>query len=223
MGKLNYKGGNFYGRLKSRSLTQKQSELFETLLPNVSIKSFDDIRLLDYKGIFIEIGFGSGEHLAQLASLDADKLFVGCELFINGIASLLTRIEQMNLSNLKVFQNDARKLFHEIPDESIDGVFLLFPDPWPKRKHIKRRFIQNDTIQEIHRILKEGGFFKIATDDIGYFQWIQKSFTSFDTKFSMEVLNSESRPPEFIWPQTRYEQKATKSCNFFLFIKKSPL
>ncbi|MDR0640285.1 MAG: tRNA (guanosine(46)-N7)-methyltransferase TrmB [Holosporales bacterium] len=222
MERIDHPDEKFYGRLKSRALTKKQSELFEFLFQRVSITAFREIDIA-YRDVFLEIGFGSGEHLAQLASLNSSKLFVGCEMFINGIASLLTKIEQLNLANLKIFQGDARKLLHEIPDKCIDGVFLLFPDPWPKRKHMKRRFIQSDTIVTLHRILKVGGSCRIATDDEGYAGWVEKCFTPFEKHFSIEVMDSESRPPESVWPKTRYEQKAVKSCKFFLFIKEGPL
>lgn len=198
----------FYGRIKSRRLTERQSSLFETL-SDIFIKSAADIPT-DSREKFLEIGFGNGDHTAQLALQNPDKLFVGCEPFVNGVASLLSKIYDNNLKNILIFQGDARTLLSQIQAEFFSGVFLLFPDPWPKRKHIRRRFLQNKTIQEIHRILDPNGFFRVASDHEEYKKWILKIFNQPKTAelFAFETFDKSTRPPEDIWPKTKYEKKA---------------
>ena len=201
----------FYGRLKTRELTERQQNLLANLLPLVSVKSVSDIDLTGYSGGFLEIGFGGGEHLSQIALANPDKLFIGAEPFVNGVASLLTHIDENNIKNIRIFQEDARKLISEIQDGFLDGAFLLFPDPWPKRKHFKRRFVQERMIHEIYRILKQGSSWKIATDHETYGKWILKIFEKepFFNMFSRELFDRNSRPSEEAWPKTRYESKAT--------------
>lgn len=202
----------FYGRMKSRSLTARQELLFETLMPRIGIKSFAEIDNAGFDRIFLEIGFGGGEHIAQMALNNPNDLFIGCEPFINGVASLLVKIDENKIQNIRIYQADARTLIKEIPDNSLSGVFLLFPDPWPKRKHIKRRFLQDKTITDLYNRLKVGGFWRIASDHKEYKPWILKLFNQekFKSCFEMKVFNRDTRPDPETWPKTRYEQKATE-------------
>ena len=211
----------FYGRLKSRSLTERQENLFDSLFQDVSISSFSDIDTSGYDKIFLEIGFGGGEHIAQMAINNPTSLFIGCEPFINGVASLLVKMDEDNIKNIKIYQEDARKLISEIPDNLLAGVFLLFPDPWPKRRHIKRRFVQDKTIKSIYRILKNDGTWKIATDHLEYQKWVLKMFSQDWVKkiFSESLFNNSSRPSEEAWPKTRYEQKSVNDIIFAIYSK----
>ncbi len=210
----------FYGRLKSRKLTARQDELFRTLYPSISIQKFEDI-ICAPKNIYLEIGFGCGEHIAQLASNNPDALYIGSEPFVNGVASLLTKIDDLNLKNIRIYQNDARKIISEIPEGTISGAFLLFPDPWPKRKHIRRRFLQEQTIRSIHKILKPSGTWRIASDHKEYRTWIKKllSLPWVPDLFDIKFFNRESRPDPSEWPITRYEQKATDEILFSTLTK----
>jgi tRNA (guanine-N7-)-methyltransferase len=205
-----------YGRIKSRALTKRQADLFESLLPTISVTSLKAEQLSIYRDISLEIGFGSGEHLFQLAIANPDNLFIGCEFFVNGIASLLSKIDEVKIQNIRIFQGDSIKLIPEIPDNFLAYVFLLFPDPWPKRKHIYRRFVQEKTLLEIHRILRRSGVFRIATDCLHYAEWVNKVLTTpiLSEKFSIEKMLHTSRPSELLWPKTRYEQKSTTKCVF---------
>ncbi|MDR1034891.1 MAG: tRNA (guanosine(46)-N7)-methyltransferase TrmB [Holosporales bacterium] len=214
-----------YGRVKNRALTKRQSWLYEFLLPSISITSFDPSQYSAYRSISLEIGFGSGEHLCQFAIANPDKLFIGCEFFVNGIASLLSKIDEGKIQNIRIFQGDARKLLPEIPDDFFEYIFLLFPDPWPKRKHTYRRFVQEKTMFEIYRILQKGGIFRIATDCLQYSNWITNVFSApiFDKKFEIKKFLHDFRPPESDWPKTRYEQKSTSECTFFSIEKLSSL
>lgn len=211
----------FYGRLKSRSLTSRQELLFEVLLPKIAIHTFNDVEYSEYKDIFLEIGFGSGEHIVQMALSNPSSLFIGCEPFINGVAALLTKIDDLKIQNIKICQNDARKLLKEIPSNFLSGVFLLFPDPWPKRKHIKRRFLQEKTIFEIHDKLKKQGFWRIASDHKEYKLWILKLFHQSNIKgmFKESLFDKASRPNYETWPQTRYEQKAVDEILYAIYTK----
>ena len=213
----------FYGRLKSRSLTNRQEKLFETLMPEVGIKSFSEIDLSKFNRVFLEVGFGSGEHIAQMALNNPNDLFVGCEPFVNGVASLLVKIDENKIQNIRIYQADARTLMKEIPADSLSGAFLLFPDPWPKRKHIKRRFLQEKTIEDIYNRLKINGFWRLASDHKEYKSWILKLFNQerFQKLFEMKTFNRETRPDEEVWPKTRYEQKATEEILYAICIKKS--
>ena len=205
-------GDRFYGRLKTRALTKRQEGLVQSVLPKFLFKSFADINMQDYDKVFFEIGFGGGEHIAKMALNNPNDLFIGAEPFVNGMVSLLSHIEENNIKNILIFNDDARTFIKNLPcDVFLDGVFLLFPDPWPKRKHFVRRFVQEKNILSIYNILKTGGFWKIATDHPSYASWILKMFARQEVagKFLPELFNSQSRPSEESWPKTRYEQKTT--------------
>jgi tRNA (guanine-N7-)-methyltransferase len=119
----------------------------------------------------LEVGFGGGEHLAEQARRNPDTGYIGCEPFENGVAKLLTQVQASRLRNVRVVPDDARDILVRLPDASLSFVFVLFPDPWPKLRHYKRRFIQTRTLDQIHRLLKPGGELRIATDHTDYGQW----------------------------------------------------
>lgn len=223
MEKITVVDEKFYGRMKSRSLTARQEALFHTLMKDVGLSSFVEVPIAQYDKLFLEIGFGGGEHIAQMAVTNPDALFIGCEPFINGVGSLLAKIDDQKIKNIRIYQADARKLIKEIPSESLNGAFLLFPDPWPKRKHIRRRFLQDKTIADIYNKLKKGGFWRIASDHKEYKSWILKLFTQekFQKVFSSELFNRETRPDVKIWPETRYEKKATEEILYAIYTKLS--
>ncbi|MDR1609358.1 MAG: tRNA (guanosine(46)-N7)-methyltransferase TrmB [Holosporales bacterium] len=203
--------GKFYGRVRSRKLTGTQGQLFETLLPSISISAFSDLGDVQaYSEVFVEVGFGHGEHIAQLAVQNADALFVGCEPFVNGVASLLAKIEIHAIENIRIFRGDARLLISEVPDNLLAGIFLLFPDPWPKRRHIQRRFLQADTLVMMCNKLKKNGMLRIATDHPKYQSWVRTLLAQATTQnlFDVRFFDGSTRPNEQSWPRTRYEQKA---------------
>jgi tRNA (guanine-N7-)-methyltransferase len=211
-----------YGRRKSKRLSNRQETLLETLLPSVSVSTFADLPRDDFRRRFLEVGFGSGEHLLQLALGNNEDLFIGCESFVNGVASLLRRMDEYKTSNIRIYHGDARRLMKEMPPEYLDGIFLLFPDPWPKRKHIGRRFLQEHTITSIHSILKNGGFLRIATDHDAYKCWIARILGLEKTKnlFRIQTYTKGNRPSQSSWPQTRYELKAEREI-FYVICTKS--
>ena len=149
-----------WGRRQSRPLKENQRQALLDLWPEVSLE-LPEQSMVNLSEVFnapptdfwLEIGFGGGEHLAAQAALHPDIGFVGCEPFINGVASLVVQIQEQSLKNIRVVKDDARLLLARIPDQSVGRIFVLFPDPWPKQRHHKRRIIQDATVATFGRIL----------------------------------------------------------------------
>ena len=195
-----------YGRQKTRALNDKQSELVEHLLPNLDISLPD---LSKKVGPVLEIGFGCGEHLVHLATKSPDTFFVGCEPFLNGVASLLMYVDEQELTNVSIHQGDVRHLFPEMPDQLFSAIYLLYPDPWPKKRHFKRRFVQTETLAIIHRLLAPHGKFYIASDHDTYQTWIEEHIEAADTAKMFAWANKATKDIAWNdWKTTRYEEKA---------------
>ncbi len=159
----------------------------------------------------MEIGFGGGEHLIWHARHHPDVTMVGAEPFEEGVARLLTSIDQENLGNILIHDGDIRPVFSRLKDSSIERIFILFPDPWPKARHHKRRLIDQDNLCEFARLLRDGGELRIATDIEDYARWIV-SHACKVSELSFVDRNSHGsteRPHD--WPQTRYECKALRA------------
>ncbi len=161
--------------------------------------------------IWLEVGFGGGEHLAWQAKHHPEIGFIGCEPFINGVGRLLTQLDQQGSQNVRIFRDDARFLVKALPDQSISRMFLLFPDPWPKKRHWRRRFIQPDTLQDLARILKPGSELRLASDDMSVLRWMlwQTTQCSAFQWLAKRPCDWEQRPED--WPQTRYEAKGIRA------------
>ncbi len=150
-----------FGRIKSRAIKPRQAALFDTLLPGIALPDpkagpIDPLALMpEAKAVWLEIGFGGGEHLAAQAARHPDTLMIGCEPFLNGVASALRHIEEGGLKNVRLHADDARDVMTALPDASLDRVMILFPDPWHKARHNKRRLVQVETAAEIARLLKD--------------------------------------------------------------------
>jgi len=194
-------------------------------LPTVSVMPGQiDLRLLfpEAQRFALEVGFGGGEHLAEQARRNPDTGYIGCEPFENGVAKLLTQVQASRLRNVRVVPDDARDILVRLPDASLSFVFVLFPDPWPKLRHYKRRFIQTRTLDQIHRLLKPGGELRIATDHTDYGQWALMHLMR-DNRFEWAATRAADwrvRPED--WVATRYEQKALKagrSCIYLRFFR----
>jgi len=204
-----------YGRRRGRSLRGGQKKLMDGLLPSLAI-DLPTAGELDLGAIFadpprsvwLEIGFGGGEHLAALAERHPDTGLIGCEVFENGIAKLLGEIERRRLSNVHMFIDDARLLIAALPTATIARVFILFPDPWPKHRHHKRRIVSPDTLDHLARIMTGGAELQLATDDPGYFSWMLECVTGHlaFTWLARRPCDWLERPPN--WLPTRYEEKA---------------
>jgi tRNA (guanine-N7-)-methyltransferase len=171
-----------FGRIKSRALKPRQAALFDTLLPAVALPdpkagAIDPGALMPgAREAWLEIGFGGGEHLAEQAARHPDALMIGCEPFLNGVGSALRHIDERGLKNVRIHADDARDVMAALPDASLDRIMILFPDPWHKARHNKRRLVQDELAIEIARLLKPGGRLRFVTDWKDYADWALERF-----------------------------------------------
>lgn len=207
---------HFYGRRKGHNLRPGRQHLVDTRLAGLSIPLSGTDGGLDPAGLFdravadiwFEIGFGAGEHLAHQARTHTDIGFLGAEPFINGVAKLLSVIDQEALENIRIFGDDVRLLLDEIAPESIGRVFFLYADPWPKKRHNRRRLFSHETLTSLARIMKPGAELRFASDDMNYIRWALDIAGRRDD-FEWQVSSPEDwrrRPTDGI--ETRYEAKA---------------
>lgn len=204
-----------YGRRRGRPLRRDQQGLVDTLLPRLAVTlpasgTLDPAALFDVRPreIWVEIGFGGGEHLAAQAAAHRDIGMIGCEVFENGIAKLLGEIARQDLANIRILTDDARLLLAALPPESVGRVFILFPDPWPKQRHHKRRIVTRRTLDRLAEIMTDGAELRLATDDVDYLGWMLAR-VPVHPAFAWLAEGPEdwrSRPAD--WPATRYEAKA---------------
>lgn len=212
----------FFGRRRGRRLHPGRQRLVDKRLPALRVDL--GAAPLDAKGLFgqarrlfLEIGFGGGEHLARRAAADPNAGFVGAEPFVEGVGKLIALIEQMGLRNIRIFDDDALILLKAMADASLDGVDLIFPDPWPKTRHHKRRFVSPPTLAELARAMKPGAAWRFATDVEDYADWTLAHLLR-DRRFAW----SPARPGGWRqpWPDyvpTRYERKTRRARAPFYF------
>ena len=208
-----------YGRVRGHKLRPRQEALLDLTLPRLA---FTEPHAPDPRAAFasrpsqlwLEIGFGGGEHAQALAAAHPDAGLIACEVFDNGICSLLSRLVPDGAEataavppNLRLWTDDARKLIRALPDACLDKLFLMFPDPWPKARHTKRRFVHPEQIALVARILKPGAEWRIASDDPTYQAWVADTLAA-QTAFAVTPPATE-RPDG--WPPTRYEAKAFRA------------
>ena len=159
---------------------------------------------------WLEIGFGGGEHLAEQAGRHPDTLMIGCEPFLNGVASALRHIDERGLTNVRIHADDARDVLTALPDGSLDRVMILFPDPWHKARHNKRRLLQDETAAEIARVLKPGGRLRFVTDWLDYADWaLERRCARRDWRGWRAERTGSRRPPTTSSPATRRRSWAT--------------
>lgn len=203
----------FFGRRSGKRLHSGQESLYRDVLPGLEIELGDaplDPRTLvpDAARIELEIGYGGGEHLARIAQQSPDTGFIGCEVFSGGIAKLLQAISENDLANIRLFTDDALKLLVKLPDASLDAVYLLYPDPWPKTRHHKRRFVSPTTLAELARVLKPGATFRFATDIEDYADWTLAHILRAPAFSFTSTQPGDWHEPYPGWEATRYEHKA---------------
>ena len=203
-------GYKFYGRRKGVKLSSRQNRLLDELLPKVRLDLNTVNPLVEARDVRLEIGFGGGEHLASQALNNPEDLFIGAEPFINGIAKLLAAIEENNIGNILVFDGDARLLLEALAPSSLSQIFLLYPDPWPKTRHLRRRFVSADTVAHFHRILKPGKIFRFASDIEDYVEWTVKTVAVHGGFQLQGTTLADWRQPPDDWYVTRYEKKALR-------------
>jgi tRNA (guanine-N7-)-methyltransferase len=204
-----------YGRSTGHKLRVQQAALVETLLPQIAVPAEGDLssRLLfgDDRPLHLEIGFGSGEHLAHRADLLPDHGFIGCEPFINGVATMLTQVRDLGLANVRLHVNDALDVLRRLPDGALRFLYLLHPDPWPKNRHAKRRMMNDGPLDLIAAKLAPGGEFRMATDHPVYLDHALMVMQRHRHQFEWLVEG----PSDWLtyiggWPETRYATKARR-------------
>jgi tRNA (guanine-N7-)-methyltransferase len=227
-----------YGRRKGPSLSAHQTGLLETLLPRLLLSPRPGLDPREYfatsstlaptlTDVWLEIGFGAGEHLFWQAQNHPDTGIIGVEPYVAGVAKLLSKLGPLSPlggegqgegarhrwrgTNIRLYTEDARDIVAALPEASLGRVFILFPDPWPKTRHHKRRFIQMEMLDQLARVMGKGAELRFATDDSGYLVWALERFVAHPQFRWMANCAGDwrTRPPD--WPETRYEAKALKS------------
>jgi len=215
-----------YGRRKGPKLSAHQTELRRTLLSELAfdptqkaLAQFPDT----VQELWLEVGFGAGEHLFQLASENPGVGLIGAEPYESGVAKLLTKLVNHPLNNVRIYEGDGRDIIAVLPDGSLGRFFLLFPDPWPKTRHHKRRFLQMEMLDELARVLKPGAELRFATDDKSYLPYALERLAAHPAfEWTARGPNDWKRRPEG-WPPTRYEAKAIKGPPSYLaWLRRKP-
>lgn len=217
--------GKTFGRRKGRPLRAHHTKLVAELLPQVEVRlpggdgqgvkseSLDPAGLFGPpapREIWLEVGYGGGEHLAGQAEANPDVGFIGCEFFAAGVGKMLAHLEAAELDNVRLFTGDARQLLASLASASLSRLFVLYPDPWPKTRHARRRFISPWSVNEFARIVKPGGLVRVATDIPVYCRWTLQHFGA-DERFCWQAEGPDDwREPPKDWVSTRYEAKALR-------------
>ncbi|MEM0942326.1 MAG: tRNA (guanosine(46)-N7)-methyltransferase TrmB [Pseudomonadota bacterium] len=226
---------NFYGRRRGKTLRAHQADLIQTRLaelspPGISWEENPSRTPLDlgklYPGreLWLEIGFGGGEHMLAMAKAHPEVQLLGAEPFINGVAKLLSAIERAGVSNLAVTDQDARHVLDVLPAGSVARCFLLYPDPWPKKRHWKRRFVNPENLEQLARAMAPGALLHIATDIEDYVRHTLEHLMP-DPRFAWTATRAQDwRTPWPGWPSTRYEAKALREGrrpHYLTFVRQS--
>lgn len=211
---------NFYGRFKGKGLRASQEawldEDLAALSPgkigwdeNPERAPLDIAARFDGRPVWLEVGFGGGEHLVHQAALHPEVSFIGCEPFLNGVAMLLGKIRQTGLKNISVHPGDVRDLFDVLPAGSVQRVFLMYPDPWPKKRHHRRRFVTPEYLEPLARVMAPGAELRVATDIADYVRQVLEEVPGAGFDWLAEGPD-DWRHPWGDWQPTRYEQKALR-------------
>jgi len=214
----------FYGRRKGHSLSPRQRARLEAVLARYGIAGGDapcdpaDL-FAGGRDVWLEIGFGAGEHLAAQAAANPGVGIIGCEPYRNGVATLVRLIEEQDLSNIRLFAEDARLLLPRLPEASIARAFLLFPDPWPKTRHHRRRFVQGENLDALARVLADGAEFRFASDHAGYCRWTLQRARAHPAFAWTARRPADWRTRSADWPATRFEEKALAAGRSPLFLR----
>jgi len=211
---------NFYGRFKGKGLRDSQQKYLDedlaalspgavTWEENPDRSELDLGEMFPGKDVWLEVGFGGGEHMAHQAASNRDVGIIGCEPYINGVAMLLGKIRDAEVDNVKVHPGDARDMMDVLPGQSISKAFLLYPDPWPKKRHHRRRFVTQEHLQPLAEVLKPGAIFRVATDIPDYVRQTLQEVPKAGFEWLAEGP-TDWRQPWDDWISTRYEQKALR-------------
>jgi tRNA (guanine-N7-)-methyltransferase len=214
-----------YGRRKGPKLSERQKGLRQTLLGELAWRVGEE-PLGQFpntvKALWLEVGFGAGEHLVALAEQHPAVGLIGAEPYEMGMAKILTKLEEKPLNNVRLYEGDGREIIEALPDSSLSRFFLLFPDPWPKTRHHKRRFLQMEMLDQLARVLVAGGELRFATDDKSYLPYALERLMAHPafTWTATGPKDWKTRPVG--WPPTRYEAKAIKGPPAFLRFLRGP-
>jgi tRNA (guanine-N7-)-methyltransferase len=211
---------NFYGRFKGKGLRDSQQRYLDEDLAKLSPgpvsweenperTKLDLTQVFGDRDVWLEVGFGGGEHMVHQAENNPDMGFIGCEPYINGVAMLLGKIRDAGCDNIRIHPGDARDMFDVLPEQSISRAFLLYPDPWPKKRHHRRRFVTPEHLEPLHRVLKPGAIFRVATDIPDYVRQTLEEVPKAGFEWLAE-RPADWRAPWGDWISTRYEQKALR-------------
>lgn len=207
----------FFGRRRGKTIRPQQAAAlesgFSTYRLDLTAAPPADLRGLfeaDVRAIHLEIGFGGGEHLLHRATAAPETGFVGVEPFVNGMAKMMMAVRERPLANFRVYDDDATRLLDWLPQASLDGIDLLYPDPWPKKKHWKRRFVSPVNLDRFARVLKSGGTFRFASDIDSYVNWTLLHCRAHDAFVWQAEEAADWQRPYAGWPGTRYEAKAIR-------------
>ena len=211
---------NFYGRIKGKTLNAAQQRYLSDDLPLLALSGVEiaqnpariplDIeRLFGGRDVWLEIGFGSGEHLIHQAKHHPDVAFIGVEPYMNGVASLLSKIHHSGVQNINLHMGDARDLLDVLPSNCLQKAFLLYPDPWPKARHHRRRFVTAEHLIPLRQALAQGAELRIATDIADYVRQTLQEVSKAGF-FWHAWRAADWRQPWADWQSTRYEQKALR-------------
>lgn len=219
----------FRGRRFGKPLRSRQRKLVEELLPRLRLLAAVNPASAfgqPVDKVWLEIGFGGGEHLLALARAHPGTGFIGCEPFLNGVAKVLSAIDQEGITNIRLHDDDARLMLDALPEASIDRVFILFADPWPKKRHHKRRFIAPENLNRLARVLKDGAELRFASDHTGYVAWALEHMTRHPAFLWLARRPADWRQPPNDWVPTRYQEKAAArgdACTFLHFHRRTRL
>lgn len=220
----------FFGRRSGKRLRRSAITLLETLLPRLAVPVPANGEVLDPRTLFspdiddvwLEVGFGGGEHVIAQAMLYPTTGIIGCEPFRNGVASLLSHVNGNGVETVRIFADDVRQLLPAFPEASLGRVFVLFPDPWPKKRHAGRRFIGRENLDALARVLADGAELRVASDDPVYQEWAAERLSEHPDFVEIQTTRDRSQLPDD-WPQTRYERKclAENAPIFFRYARKA--
>jgi len=217
----------FYGRRKGRPLRRMMRELLTVRLPELRLDPDQPVATQFAGGpsdLFLEIGFGGGENLAAIAAARPEAGFIGAEPFINGVASLVRHVDQAGLTNIRIWDDDVRLILGRMPDAALAGAYVLFPDPWPKRRHAARRILQPMVLDELARLIRPGGSLVLASDHPVAKSWLLQSACAHPGfEWTARRPQDWRTRPDHLVP-TRYMQKAEvedRVPSWFLFQRRS--
>lgn len=208
------KKSSFFGRRKGKPLSPRQQALLDERLPSLLLDPnmpMNDIKSLfdeTKQAIWMEIGFGGAEHMSYQAIQNPQVGLIGCEPFVNGMSKAIDQIAAHDIANIRLYNEDAAHILDWLPVGSIDKLFLLYPDPWHKKRHWKRRFVSHRNLERIIRVLKPGGIFRFASDIADYVDWTLEHIQKHPQFTELGATSEQRQQPYPDWKRTRYEAKA---------------